>query len=244
MVTLKSRCIRVVYANDCHVDVVPYTILADGTEVIVNSAEDEFEDTNPTGFTTWMKDKDDLANHNLRRVIRLLKYLRDYKTTFSAPSIILTTLLGERVQAWDAGARYGELPTTLLNVSADLDVWLQANPMLPVIDDPSCPGVDFNHRWDQERYSNFRTQLHRYAGWIREAYEEPDRDKSLTAWQRIFGSDFTAPPTPAAGAATPRFETPTAVPAPREEFIEDRGFAFVGGRRVSHRSDCGRPVGV
>ena len=44
-----------------------------------------------------MKEKDGLTGGNLRKVIRLLKYLRDYKTTFSVPSVILTTLVGERV---------------------------------------------------------------------------------------------------------------------------------------------------
>ncbi|NGO46384.1 nucleotidyltransferase [Streptomyces ureilyticus] len=30
MVTKKNRCCRIVYAGDCHVDVVPYLVLADG----------------------------------------------------------------------------------------------------------------------------------------------------------------------------------------------------------------------
>ncbi len=245
MVRQKTRCIRVVYANDCHVDVVPYIVRADGTEVIVNSVEDKFEDTNPTGFTSWMKDKDDLANRNLRRVIRLLKYLRDYKTTFSVPSVILTTFLGERVQAWDADSRYRDLPTALLNLTADLDSWLQLNPSMPLIEDPSCPGTHFNHRWDEERYANFRTQINRYAGWIREAYEESDRDKSLLAWQRIFGEDFMTPPAAVSEAAKASVApAPTAAlePAPREEFIEDR-YPFEVTRRASIKATAGAQSG-
>lgn len=73
------------YANDCHIDVVPHLILADGQQVVINYADNAFEDTNPQGFTDWMKEKDDLAGGNLRRVIRLMKYLRDFKNTFSCP---------------------------------------------------------------------------------------------------------------------------------------------------------------
>lgn len=48
----KCRCVRLVYANSMHVDIVPYLKLDDGTrEVIVNRDRDEWEDTNPEGFT-------------------------------------------------------------------------------------------------------------------------------------------------------------------------------------------------
>jgi hypothetical protein len=62
MVRKKNRCVRIGYANDCHIDVVPHLVLATGRQVIVNSEEDKFEDTNPQGFTAWMKEKDDLTN--------------------------------------------------------------------------------------------------------------------------------------------------------------------------------------
>lgn len=119
-----TRCVRIIYADDCHVDVVPYVILGDGRQAIIDSTANCYEESNPQGFTDWMKEKDDLANHNLRTVIRLLKYLRDFKGTFNAPSVILTTLLGERIHAWDAASRHPDVPTTLSNGLADLDAWL------------------------------------------------------------------------------------------------------------------------
>lgn len=48
----KNRCVRIGYANDCHVDVVPYLVLADGRQVIVNYEANEFEDTNRRGSPT------------------------------------------------------------------------------------------------------------------------------------------------------------------------------------------------
>ena len=152
MVRRKNRCVRIGYSGDCHVDVVPHLILEGARQVIVNYAESQFEDTNPEGFTAWMKEKDKLASGNLRKVIRLLKYLRDFKETFSVPSVVLTTLLGERVQAFDGAARYVDVPTTLLNLMNDLDAWLKLYPDMPLLEDPSCPGTSFNHRWTQDRY--------------------------------------------------------------------------------------------
>jgi len=238
MVRRKNRCVRIGYSGDCHVDVVPHLVLADGRQVIVNYAENKFEDTNPEGFTTWMKEKDQLANGNLRKVIRLMKYIRDFKQTFSVPSVILTTLLGERVQTFDEASRYADVPTTLLNLMNDLDAWLNLYPDMPPLEDPSCPGTSFNHRWTQDQYENFAKWITFYADRITQAYTEPDKATSLTAWQKIFGPEFTQPVTKAAeltalgrAAAKPLVDR-----APLEEFIEEKGYAFAGGHKL--RVEC------
>jgi hypothetical protein len=195
----KCRCVRLVYANSCHVDIVPYLKLSDGREVIVNRDDDHWEDTNPEGFTAWMREKDEIANHNLRRVIRLMKYLRDHRNSFTGTrSVILTTLLGEQVSSWktlfDTGY-YSNVPTALLHIVNDLDDWLQARPVKPSIADPSVSGATFDHRWDQTTYSYFRERIHAHAAEIQDAYGELDRDTSVSKWQAVFGDGFKAPTT-------------------------------------------------
>lgn len=233
MVRKKNRCARIGYANDCHIDVVPHLVLADGRQVIVNYADDAFEDTNPQGFTDWMKEKDDLAGGNLRRIIRLLKYLRDFKNTFSCPSVILTTLLGERVQPIYADDRYADVPTTLVSILEDLDAWLSLYLTMPRIADPSCPNTSFNHRWDDDQYATFKDRIALYAQWARDALDEEDENKAASLWQKLFGDDFTLPATQAAAKAlVTKASRAIDVIAPHEEFIEDRGFAFTGGYMV------------
>lgn len=199
----KCRCVYVEYAeNKMHVDIVPYVILANGRQVIVNRDDNTWETTNPSGFTTWMRDKDKISNGNLRKVIRLLKFLRDHKNSFTGTrSILLTTLLGEQVSEWkklgDPGY-YSDLPTALLHLISDLDSWLQDRPTKPSIADPSGSGVTFDHRWSQETYAYFRDRIHVHAEEIRDAYHEPDKKISITKWQNLFGDKFVAPE-----AATP-----------------------------------------
>jgi Second Messenger Oligonucleotide or Dinucleotide Synthetase domain/Adenylyl/Guanylyl and SMODS C-terminal sensor domain len=193
MVSRKNRCVRITYTNSCHVDIVPYITLADGREVIVNYAEDKFEDTNPTGFTIWMKEKDDLAGKNLRLAIRLLKYIRDYKNTFRCPSVILTTLLGQRVSAINAETRYSSVANTLVHLLEDLVTYLDGYWTMPNVEDPSCPGTSFTHRWDEDQYQNFKTTMRRYAKWAREAVDAEYPATSETAWRRLFGDAFVAP---------------------------------------------------
>lgn len=72
-----------------------------------------------------------------------------------------------------------------------------SRPILPLIEDPSCPGTDFNHRWDQAGYANFRDKIHSYAANVDAAYIEPDLDVSVTLWQEIFGDSFNKPTAPA-----------------------------------------------
>lgn len=227
----KNRCVRIGYANDCHVDVVPHLILADGRQVIVNHAENQFEDTNPEGFTDWMKEKDALARGYLRKVIRLMKYLRDFKGTFSCPSVILTTLLGSRVQAFDAESRYADLPTTLVSLISDLDAWLQLYPTMTRLEDPSCPGTTFNHRWDQDRYSNFRSYVRFYADRMNTAYREANLQLSLEQWQSVFGTEFKKRATTVSNTSLVKaaIVPMTNGRAPLEEFIEEKGLPRIGG---------------
>ncbi len=230
--TRKNRCVRVTYANDCHVDIVPYVVQADGTEVIVNRTTDEFEETNPIGFTQWLQEKDGITGGDLRKAIRLMKYLRDHRGAFAIKSILLTTVLGERVEQWRKehdDNYYADIPTTLLHVVKDLDGWLQARPTKAQasIGDPSCPNTTFDHRWTDNQYATFRDDIHDLAGEIETAYWTEGVAASLAAWQEIFGPDFNAPATTASAAAPAVRSLSTGgyiardPRAPGEEFIDD-----------------------
>ncbi|MEX2983961.1 cyclic GMP-AMP synthase DncV-like nucleotidyltransferase [Streptomyces sp. C36] len=215
--TRKCRCIQLSYANSMHVDIVPYLHLADGREVIVNRDDNRWEQTNPAGFTAWMQKKDGIADGNLRKVIRLMKYLRNHRKSFlGTRSIILTTLLGgciDETKAVSEPGCYGNVPTALLTIVEDLDAWLQNRPDKPSIADPSGSGLTFDHRWDQATYSYFRDRIHTHARQIREAYDEPDYDRSVRLWRNLFGDSFPDLPRPTASVTptTAKFTTPLVI---------------------------------
>lgn len=212
-VTRKNRCVRVVYANSCHIDIVP-AIERGGLEYVANYKDDQWERTDPEGFTRWMKEKDDLAGGNLRRIIRLMKFLRDHRGSFTGTrSVILTTLLGEQVSVFrtlgDAGY-YKNVPTALFHIISDLDEYLWANPTKPMVMDPSGSGASFDHRWSQETYSYFRERVHAHAAEMKAAYESTTKDDSVAKWQELFGQGFKAPST--SESSTP-FGEPKSAPA-------------------------------
>lgn len=234
MVRKKNRCVRVGYSNDCHVDVVPTVSLSDGRQAIVNWADNAFEATNPQAFTDWMKQQDGIARGNLRKCVRLLKFIRDSKDSFDIPSVILTLLLGDQVVNEGADERYADVPTTLVTLLTDLHLYLQKLPddgTMPPIHLPKCPGPSLNHRWqDPTKIRNFRAAIGRYAAWASTAHAAADAKAILDGWQKLFGDDFSPidPLEPrqisaAAFAKSPGTRHDREVPG--EEFIEQR-FAF------------------
>lgn len=202
-----SRCVRVTYANQHHLDIVPYRVLGDGRKVIVNRDTRDWEDTDPEGLTQWMAERDDITDNNFRRVVRLLKFLRDFSGRFvDTPSIILTTLAGDVVGRERKVAHpgcYRDVPECLHSVVMALDVQLQAQSVMPTILDPSgvtSPDgkpVTFNHRWSQSAYIQLRASIHQLASQIDVAFGEQQPDRSLDLWQGVFGDDFRLPGTDA-----------------------------------------------
>ncbi|MCC2335103.1 SMODS domain-containing nucleotidyltransferase [Cellulomonas wangsupingiae] len=203
-VTMKTRCVRVQYANECHVDLVPYVDTPWGQR-IVNRQTGEWEDSDPAGYTAWMKKRDEITHSNFRRSVRLLKYLRDHKNSFTGtPSIILTTLLGNQADSLkefvQPGA-YKNVPVTLVALMESLDDWLQARPLMPDVVDPSSPQTTFNHRWSQNSYSFFRARIHAHAAQMRDSLDEPDAEESTRKWRALFGDGFGFATTTTASAS-------------------------------------------
>lgn len=222
-VSRRTRCVVVDYAKDFHIDVVPYLQRHD-QQYITNRKDNLFELTNPEGYNAWLEEKDRITERNLTKVIRLVKYLRDYKNTFSVKSFILSLLLADRVNdvlLIGDSKHYGDVPTTLKHVLEALNEYLDANPTMPLLTDPSCPSESFNHRWEQAEYANFRNRIKYYSTKVTAAYDEPEKAASLALWQEVFGSDFKAP----AMTATLSVKSAAALTPATEKWL-DRDFGI------------------
>jgi len=229
MVSRKSRCVRVSYAGDCHIDVVPCFEYEGSLYICNRSGEGSFERTNPVGYSQWLEEHDGTAAGNLIRSIRMMKWLRDYKTTFTCRSIILNVLLSETVtehRLISDPQYYKDVPTSFVHILEDLATYLQPySAVVPTIADPSCPEVTFNHRWsDDAQFFNLRECIMTYAAWAREAYDAPTKKASLAGWQKLFGEQFDDAQSAAkAVLATDEsaLEVAKSTRAPAEQFIDD-----------------------
>lgn len=187
---LKTRCVTVDYAGDFHLDTVP-RVTSGGKHYVCNRIDNKFEETDGTGYRDWFNEKNRITGGNLKRVVRLLKHLRDHKNSFTAKSILLTTLAGNTIKASDQGtAAVSTVADTLETVLSRMDSYLRQHPNMPQIKNPVLPTENFNRHWDQRRYANFRNRVQSYAGTAKRAKAEPSAEKAIKVWQELFGDRF------------------------------------------------------
>ena len=195
MTVLKTRCVRLNYAGDFHLDVVPIVVTRNGNTItysVCNRVDDVFEPSDGDGYADWWHQQNAYASGQLKSVVRLLKYLRDIKGTFSIKSVLFTTIVGERTSALDQlmPGKFADVPIALKTVVGRLDDWLQDNEKMPDVRNPALPTETFTRKWTQDEYDTFREKIHDYRKWIDDAYDEEDRDESIRKWRRVFGKDF------------------------------------------------------
>jgi Second Messenger Oligonucleotide or Dinucleotide Synthetase domain len=146
---LGNRCVTLEYSGNFEIDIVPCVINRPGRTSnfeVCNRRDNKFEATDSEAYTRWLEQRNEwVGNDRFREVTRLLKYIRDVKLTFSCKSILLTTLIGERITHTDAYSQhiyFPDLPSALHTLVHRLDDYLQAHPRLRVsvshTDDGSC----------------------------------------------------------------------------------------------------------
>lgn len=186
----RTRCVYIDYVGDFHLDLVP--CITDGEQhLICNNKENCFEPTDGTGYRDWFNDKTRITNGNLKRVTRLLKFLRDHKGNFSVKSILLTTLIGNSVYESDEGGEhFKDIPTSLKTVANRINRFLQDNLLMPEICNPVLSTESFTRHWDQDKYRHFRDMFNLYTAKINEAFDAKDHNTSVKKWRELFNDNF------------------------------------------------------
>lgn len=224
----RTRCVYLDYADEFHMDLVPYVEDDDGGW-ITNNKTKSFEAADSAAFTAWLKARHKDAGGNLIKVVRLLKYVRDISWGFNVKSVIFTTLLGARVDLvntlLDPGC-YADVPSTLKRVVGDLDDYLQANPTMPAIYDPGGTGDRFDQRWDQASYASFSKKISSLRVNVDSAFDAEGVEESVAAWQNVFGDKFKAlEPAKTSAKRSLVLSEGKALAPDTEEFL-DRDFGF------------------
>lgn len=204
----KTRCVMLDYAGDFHLDIVP-CIEANDQRWICNRKTNQLEPTDGVGYRDWFNAKSGITNGNLKRIARLLKHMRDHKGNFTAPSILLTTLIGLTVDDFEGDAQFKTVPDTLKTVCDRINDFLQSNPLMPEIRNPALTSETFTRHWDQDKYRNFREKFGSYAKQVHDAFSESDPQKSIDKWRKLFGEEFSK--AQRSGVSTSKVAAPVAV---------------------------------
>ncbi|MCY3545124.1 MAG: hypothetical protein OXH22_13965 [Chloroflexi bacterium] len=189
-ITIGTRCITLDYAGDFHLDVVPRVTRQDG-HFICNREKNCFEKTDGTGYRNWFSEQSRITKVNLKRAVRLLKFVRDRQDNYVAKSILLTTLAGEAIHSSDRGEEaVRTVANTLTTILTRMDRYLQRHEAMPEITNPAMPSENFNRHWTQDRYTYFRERVHSHAQIAQEALQSPSIEESIRKWRRLLGDDF------------------------------------------------------
>lgn len=188
-----SHCVTITYANEKKIDIAPCILDRswDGSLEVCNRDSDEYEYTEPKRYTDWLIERNTWSGANsFRKVTRVIKYLRDIKTTFKCSSILLTTMLGYRMSSTDRyGSEFVDTPTALKTIFSRWDDWLASNYAKPRVNNPFVD-CDFASDLTDVQYDNLKKMVSKYRGWIDDAYAETDRNESIAKWRRVFGDEF------------------------------------------------------
>jgi Second Messenger Oligonucleotide or Dinucleotide Synthetase domain len=192
------RCVRIEYAGDFHLDVVPgrriYT--AGGAFRGVIKAPDRvrgWRTSYPRGFVRWCEQQDQRTGRDFGRVVVMLKRWRDLQGADRrrVRSIVFTTLVGRCVPAC---SRTGDSTRPDADVVAEtllrLDRYLRARQRVPIVRNPSLPSENLARAWPQAHFEEFRRQIRAAAA----AADGARGGVDPRAWRRLFGDSFPTQP--------------------------------------------------
>lgn len=167
----KNRCIRLNYANEFHMDILPahpVNPTPDTCVMVPDRKAEDWKDSNPKGYTAWFNDRsnqiekalfearaeieplpdDETVKRKapLKRAVQLIKRYRDIyfeKDADSAPiSIVLTTLAGHEYKGQVS------VNETITHVINEISLLISNSDKRLVVLNPSNEKEDLSERWD------------------------------------------------------------------------------------------------
>lgn len=205
MLTRESRCLRLTYAHNFHLDILPAkSILDDPMFGIMIPSRDRtyWQRSNPFRFAGWLKTRcimrkpvllearkivdppSEGANTPLQRVIQLMKRRRDImfeNDQDTAPkSIVLTTLAGERYEGHELCFE------ALIDVLRKIDDDIKATQGIMVVKNPVDVNEILSRDWTETSYGQFK----RYISTFLAKLKSLEHAKGLEEIKAILGDLF------------------------------------------------------
>lgn len=190
MVALKNRCVRLNYAGDYHMDILPGIQESeyDMNRIMVPDREmGEWVSSNPRGYANWFLAKADLAKESLlekamraeklptdnfkkkkplQRAVQLIKRYRDIyfqdDDKYRTSSVILTTIAGEFYSGEES------IFDTVDNIVSIISSKMNNISERLKVCNPVNPDEDFTDKWDSEPeyYQAFKAfTIHLHKEW-------------------------------------------------------------------------------
>lgn len=220
MLELKNRCIRITYAGEFHLDILPARPAEDGPDTWLVVPDRELQDwspSNPEGHATWFLDRAHAVYHEdqlkrdteplpepedadakapLQRAVQLMKRRRDVRFEDGqeiAPSIILRTLAAQHYQ------QQLTVLDALEGVLSGVRSKIERNRGVLEVKNPRHPGEVFSDGWTRLQYERFGVFIDDLGQEIEALRNLNNPDDVGNALESMFGETVTKRATEAAG---------------------------------------------
>lgn len=176
----KRKCIRVLFANDYHIDFPVFYKTEDMDHPKLAVKDEGWFDDDPKEFVEWFTDKKDKSNQ-LVEISMCLKAWCD-NISHKMPSGLCMTILSEDNINYDDRIDIA-LKDTLNNIKASLDVnWACIM--------PTTPFEDLFLNYDSEFKRKFNLRLDSFLDDAIDAVSTDDKAKASKLWRKHLGDRF------------------------------------------------------
>jgi hypothetical protein len=207
----KNRCVRVDYAGDFHVDIIPATTEATGHQPYAVPAMDlsDWTTNDPKGFAHWLKQRDarsglvDGAGDGV--LVRCVRYMKRWRDQFFGEgnpiaSLLLTTVLGKHEASsksynpplenplypqYSADAAY-LYDLARLTHSCLLQPTRPAN----ALRHPTLSNENLARDLSEQDLSLFLKRLDSFIGHLRAAIWAQNSSEAIASYRKAFGDTF------------------------------------------------------
>lgn len=175
----KNTCVRVVYANNYHIDL-PIYIMKDEVAFLAHKSKG-WTESDPKAFRNWFLDKVSSNGEQLRRIVRYLKAWKDYKS-LPLKGIELTILACENIDCFD-NRDDKALKNTIANIVSKLeDSYTCKKPVIP--------NEDLFEGHSETKQNEIISAFKSLKKALDEAIAERDEEKASEKLILFFGSRF------------------------------------------------------
>ena len=207
-----NRCIRLNYANEFHLDILPAcpdVMKNNGAVKVPDRKVQEWKDSNPKGYAEWFEQRSIIYEKVVAKVVEPLPYhepveskpplkiavqlMKRYRDIYFqdnndvAPiSIVITTL---------AGLFYRSETSTnqsISNILQNITSKISTNSHRLVVINPTNPDEDFSEKWEgnKELYANFVRWVFDFQE-IWKIFNATKGSNAIKIIQKMFGEDVT-----------------------------------------------------
>ena len=178
----KTKCIRVIYAAEYHIDLpVYYKLNNESPHLAVKNSD--WEDSDPEEFIKWFQRKAD-DGPQLRRIVRYLKAWCDHKTNGSPkmpPGLVMAILAAKNMIYDDRD------DVALANTLSAVNDILKSSFTCIM---PSSPYDDLFAGYSDSRKNNFLTKLAAFSDEAQAAIDDASRYEASKKLRKHFGQRF------------------------------------------------------